>query len=303
MRLAKSTSKESTEALINALTSRLDPKKMIEDSRFQLTQGRDFRMEIIDTSILIEGFTSDMLRQMLQLDRKESVVFGRSSQAMPFGMKINLLLDIEILDAAVKSKFDTFISLRNQVAHNPDNPTVLSMIQQSGKKKESGAYERGAKYLLGHYKELKDESEDGLRIALSLLCQDVLEITYGIRERILNDRLKFVAGAVGYKWMTVVENRLVPLREELTLSIQKRLTSGASITSKEILEIPERMEAYIRTELLEIVSEDTEALKSRNFDVSAFGPLERRKMSRTQLWRMRWKIRINKGLRSMMFDV
>ncbi len=80
----------------------------------------DARPFVIEESVLFEYNLSLIICKLLDIDISKSKSFGNSSSSLSFANKVNLLLDINVIDKNDKLKFEKLSEIRNQFAHNKD---------------------------------------------------------------------------------------------------------------------------------------------------------------------------------------
>ncbi|MCX6185548.1 MAG: hypothetical protein NTU43_00945 [Bacteroidetes bacterium] len=84
-------------------------------------QNTHIRYKIVELSLLLEMVTSIFLRMLLNIsDDKTSISFGRKSEALSFNNKVNLLMDLDIIDKDDYNSLKQFMFIRNQFIHNMD---------------------------------------------------------------------------------------------------------------------------------------------------------------------------------------
>mgnify|MGYP000220995066 CR=1 FL=1 len=76
------------------------------------------RSQVVDQAVKVEHFVNSILATLLGIEKRDSKSFGNTSSALSFSAKINLLLDLGILEHKYKSKILAFLELRNQFVHN-----------------------------------------------------------------------------------------------------------------------------------------------------------------------------------------
>nr|WP_322625885.1 hypothetical protein [uncultured Flavobacterium sp.] len=77
------------------------------------------RQEILQMALLLENFSSIFLAKLVGIeDWQNTRSLGNKSGNLSFNQKIELLIDIGALSKIEKSKFQTFMELRNQFMHN-----------------------------------------------------------------------------------------------------------------------------------------------------------------------------------------
>lgn len=77
------------------------------------------RAQYLKYSLIVENLVSVFLSKLIGIkDEQESKNFGNKSTALSFMNKINLLLDLEIVERKDYWKFQKFMEIRNQFMHN-----------------------------------------------------------------------------------------------------------------------------------------------------------------------------------------
>ena len=143
----------------------------------ELVKGLKIRTEILKYSLLIEKFISILLSNLINInDSKASKSLGNKSGNLSFNQKVHLLIDIKALDNKEKSKFTTFMSVRNQFMHNFEADSYENCY-----KNIDGA----DKFLFKTYN--KDEElskENQLENVTKQLADDVIKITSKLWEKV-----------------------------------------------------------------------------------------------------------------------
>jgi hypothetical protein len=217
------------------------PDLLIEMYRVELSFGWEFRKELLEAALLVEGITSALLKQLLGIQNQESKVFGRSGAAMPFSMKIELLMEVGMLEEAMRNKMKLFMELRNQAAHVHDLPTITSLLEGLGRKPN---------YLLNHYGSF-NETEGELRRVLTLLCSEVIQTVFSVSAKVLRAKIEVNVGRMGRTWMSQRGEVMHQVRKDLQQEIISRDGMGTPWTLKEILAIPQDYERRVNTRFLE----------------------------------------------------
>ena len=141
-----------------------------------IVKGMALRADILQTSLILEYSTSVFLGSLLGVkDISKSKSFGNTGKALGFEQKITLLTDIEAFTNELRSKFEMFMAVRNQLVHNIDANSMESCA----------LYIEGLqKYLFKRYPQ-KDELrlEHKLREAFRSLSIDLLKELQILRDR------------------------------------------------------------------------------------------------------------------------
>ncbi|TCC88663.1 hypothetical protein EZ428_18675 [Pedobacter frigiditerrae] len=139
--------------------------------------GIDKRSEVLQYALIIESFTSIFLGELLGIkDVKNSRVLGNKSSPISFNQKITLLIEIEALESVEKTKFVTFMEVRNQFMHNLEASSYETCF----------SYLEGKdKYLVKAYPQKEGISkEEQLELAFKALSEDVVKSTIGLLDKV-----------------------------------------------------------------------------------------------------------------------
>jgi hypothetical protein len=91
--------------------------------------GLNIRNEFLSTALIVESMTSVFLAKLLGIeDYRNSKVLGNKGGTLSFNQKIDLLIEIGALPLASRTKFQTFMELRNQFMHNVEAKTYESCL-------------------------------------------------------------------------------------------------------------------------------------------------------------------------------
>lgn len=128
------------------------------------------RIEYLSHSLIIEKSVSWFLATCLGIEKdvKNSKSFSNKSSALTLMQKVNLILDLEIIEKKSIWKFEMFMSIRNQFMHNSEAETYEQCIE----------FIDGAKTkILKEYGEDKNlTTEQNLQLAANKLAIDVKNI-------------------------------------------------------------------------------------------------------------------------------
>lgn len=133
-----------------------------------MTEGLNIRKDILGYSLLLENTTSFFLAALLGIkDSQDSITLGNKSSSLSFNNKIDLLIDIGALDRNTKSKFQTFMEVRNQFMHNGNAKDYVSCYSYiSGKQN----------FVLKNYPQAEELAiEEQLKNATDALANDVID--------------------------------------------------------------------------------------------------------------------------------
>lgn len=143
----------------------------------------DNRASILSSSLLIENSVSSFLSLLLDIkDKENSISFGNNTRALSFRAKVNLLLDMNVIDKKEDNwKLEKFMEIRNQFIHNI----------------EASTFEKCFSYLTGVQNKLLTEYpqdstlvlEEQLKKATSKLTSECLGIAQKIFKRTLEIKI------------------------------------------------------------------------------------------------------------------
>lgn len=125
------------------------------------------RIEYLSHSLIIEKAVSWYLATCLGIeeDVRNSKSFSNKSSALTLMQKVNLILDLGIIEKKSIWKFEMFMSIRNQFMHNSEAETYEQCI---------GFIEGAKTKILKEYGEDKDlTTEKNLQLAANELASDV----------------------------------------------------------------------------------------------------------------------------------
>ncbi len=139
----------------------------------ELFSSLEIRKNVLATSLVLEMLISEFAAELLDIkDVKNSRLFGNRSCSLSFNQKIDLLFDMGVVTTESRTKFQTFMEIRNQFMHNLmalNNEKCISFLE--GKEK----------YLLRTYPtDLSQSKEKQLDHAISELSRDLIKTTNGI---------------------------------------------------------------------------------------------------------------------------
>jgi len=116
--------------------------------------NNDTRYCILECAVFMEEKASDTLGRLLEIDWKESESLGYGSASLGFDNKIRLIQDLKGVTKQDKTKFQSFMAIRNKFAHVAEIDSFSSyfaIIQSSKERKME---------LKKWFPNLKWESED-----------------------------------------------------------------------------------------------------------------------------------------------
>lgn len=139
--------------------------------------GIEKRKLILQTSLLVESFTSIFLSRLLEInDRTQTISFSNKSSSMSFNQRLNLLIDIGAIEAKNRNKFLTFMEIRNQFMHN---------LEAASYEKCFDFIDGKENFILRTYPQDSNKSrEEQLEKAAEKLSGDVLTITVNLYDKV-----------------------------------------------------------------------------------------------------------------------
>jgi hypothetical protein len=78
----------------------------------------ELRLTILENSLFHEYLITSELSSLLGVDMSESYSFGDKSTSLSLSSKINLLIDLNILEKVQKTKLLYYLEIRNKFLHN-----------------------------------------------------------------------------------------------------------------------------------------------------------------------------------------
>src|SRR6266446_5696534 len=88
-------------------------------SKIRWILGVEKRLDVLEAALTMEHLTSAFLTSLLGIkDWQGSKVFGNKSGCISFNQKIDLLIEIGALSKDLRTKYQTFMEIRNQFMHN-----------------------------------------------------------------------------------------------------------------------------------------------------------------------------------------
>jgi hypothetical protein len=133
---------------------------------------RASRSFVLAQSLYVEKLASRVIAELLGIDRGTSSVLGNTSKALSFNTKIDLLMDLEVLNKKDKAKFLTFMEIRNQFMHNSEAVSFVECLKfLNGKER----------WLLDNYPQDSNHSlEERLRDSFDDLAKDIINLTMSV---------------------------------------------------------------------------------------------------------------------------
>jgi hypothetical protein len=186
----------------------------------------EIRSSVLNYALIMEGFTSLFLKELFGVTKttEDTFCFGNKGSALPFNTKINLLIDVGVMDKTTIKKFSAFMAIRNQFMHN----------------QEASSYEECFKFLKGTEKFLVDtykikvtsNKEECLKEAVEVLSGDCIKITSSIIAHIKMKRENY--RKFDYAFYRETVQTIKKLENKFFEFIDPLVEKKASITAKEI---------------------------------------------------------------------
>lgn len=153
--------------------------------------GLEIRKEVLATSLVVEGLTSAFLSSLLGIkDYTNSRTLGNKSSSLSFNNKIDLLIEIGALSKDNRSKFQTFMEIRNQFVHNLSATTYEKCFAETNGKDN---------FILKAYPQSQSHSrERQLELATSALGNDIVQLTVALTKSV-EDKIRKEIDADLYK--------------------------------------------------------------------------------------------------------
>ena len=150
----------------------------------------EIRHDILITALSLENLTSKFLSKLLGIeDYKNTRSFGNKSGNLSFNQKIELLIDLDSLAKNDKTKFQTFMEIRNQFMHNIDVKSYTECFELLDGKE---------KYILRIHpiddvvKGTIVSKEVKLRLATELLASELMDIMNDLPFKIFKNEIQKV---------------------------------------------------------------------------------------------------------------
>ncbi|WP_282031831.1 hypothetical protein [Winogradskyella eximia] len=93
------------------------------------------KSEILEKSITIETYLSQILMRLLDIDNNENKTLSYKGTALSFKAKVDLLFDIEKIEKNLYNDLVTFMEIRNQFIHNYDTNSFETVNLRINRKK------------------------------------------------------------------------------------------------------------------------------------------------------------------------
>lgn len=132
--------------------------------------GNEIRHQVLHFSLLLESYINNILAKALGiLEVTKSKSFNYTNQSLSFNQKVNLLLDINLIEKDNEWKFQAFMEIRNKFMHVLEIDSYVKCFEYVDKKnKIIKAYSSSVKAEL--------QEEDRLHACCFLLYCDVLSL-------------------------------------------------------------------------------------------------------------------------------
>ncbi|HCY40802.1 MAG TPA: hypothetical protein DHV48_05525 [Prolixibacteraceae bacterium] len=194
----------------------------------EFVKGMNIRTDILSYSLMVENFSSIFLSTLLDIsDFKESKSLGNKSGNLSFNQKIDLLIDIKALDKKEKSKFQIFMSIRNQFMHN-----IAADNYENCLKNIDGA----EKFLLKTYsQDNKLAKEIQLENATKELSKEVVEITINLLSKVKEKIEKEVKSQLFEKYQKNSIEAISKIETEFNSIYNEKVEKGVKMISLEEL--------------------------------------------------------------------
>ena len=202
-----------------------------------LAKGIEIRTEILKYSLLIERLSSMFLSELLNIkDFKKSQSLGNKSGNLSFNQKIGLLIDIQALSEKEKSKFVTFMSIRNQLMHNFDADSYEKCF-----KNINGV----DNFLLRIYPQKEEfNKESKLKNATKELVNDVVAITAKLLEKVEEKIQKEVKSQILEDYQKDSIKAISQIEKTFNDAYEKKVKSGEkSINIEELKKLGSKIKS------------------------------------------------------------
>jgi hypothetical protein len=186
------------------------------------------RTKVLKTALLLEGLTSSFISGLLDIDVKNSKAFGNKSSALSFSGKIHLLTDMRSLQKEESTKFEKFMSIRNQFMHNLSANTFENCVVN---------IDGLGIWLLKQYpqdEKLKLELEIKYEKSIDALCHDLISITAKLIEQIEAKIKKEVKSKVNEQIIVALFANLKDETEQLDQDIESIIETGEITNIKKL---------------------------------------------------------------------
>jgi hypothetical protein len=167
----------------------------------------ELRSQILEFSLTIESFANSLIGVCFGLTNEDLVnskSFGYKSSCLSFNQKLNLLLDINMIDRKEEWKFQTLMEVRNKFLHVAEIDSFVKCFEYIEKKSK----------LLKEFPSEEEVEENKLNYATTALSLDIMNIYKNAHSKILNKsiedgtiRLQSIAAVKGYQIFQTLAKR------------------------------------------------------------------------------------------------
>jgi len=159
------------------------------------------RILIMESSLKIERNLSILLSNLLVInDIDSSKTLGNKSSALSFNQKADLLLDTDFISENDRKKFQLFMELRNQFAHNKNCETFIDCTRLIN----------GSETRLNNFYPFTDiniETEEKFKTQISSLLNDLYLILNVCQQKIIETLKEYVDAELNsYSWQELRES-------------------------------------------------------------------------------------------------
>jgi hypothetical protein len=149
----------------------------------------EIRTEILEQSLDIENNLSSVLKEIIQIPKKNTKTLDNRSSSLSFKTKVDLLYDLDRIEIEEYNYLILFMEIRNQFINKIEADSYVKVFEILGNNKKNKIYklisEDELKYLEG-------EKEIELKKGTSNLYINILRILVKVREEIIEDYKKKV---------------------------------------------------------------------------------------------------------------
>lgn len=200
---------------------------MDEQDAQQFADSLPKRMKVLEETVKLEHNTAALLMQVFEIP-SDNMSFGTTSKALSFDQKLNLFVDIGMLDKEQRKRFTLLQEMRNQFAHNFSTYTFEICLSRTS---------IPAKTLLKWYPP-KDSSlhpEQQLEMAFEKMMGHIEEMLGEVVMKVMQrwkDRFESKVSGKGLnKFLKTREHIFEPYRKE----VNRRSVAGETYTAAEVI--------------------------------------------------------------------
>lgn len=189
------------------------------------------RASVLNYALIMENFTSMFLKELFGVTKSadKTYCFGNKSSSLPFNTKIHLLMDVGVVDEKTKTKFQHFMSIRNQFMHNIDARSYTECIKN---------IDGLEKYLEKNYKiEKTDDREQDLRDAVEALSKDCLSNTSSVIAHIKKQREREKYRKFDYAFYKEATKQIKKKEVDYFERLKQLIKNNPTISAKEAKEL------------------------------------------------------------------